>query len=295
VDIAPEIRIAALRRLCFNCRMKVLLLCLLASLFTCTAVAEIRKSSRNLQPLTKKPEAEEPAEPAPQPEAPPAAAAKAAFSGPKAGWGFVKATSPCYAPDGKRLGTLPGGTLFKYDGVKSTSRNAVLISTVKHGDAWAGPFLLDCTDVASFEGDPGALDPATVKDLADYFTLSGRLADRKAELEEKAFAANPHFAAAKAAMAEYQASVEKAAALEKEMNALTGPRKAKADDALRAFKYEQVRIKDKADKAAAAYKAWKDANPPDTARIAADPQLQTLQKELQAARKPVAALLPADS
>ena len=217
---------------------------------------------------------------------------KVSFLGPRSGWGFVKATSPCYSPDGKRLGTLPGGTLFKYDDVKATSKNAVLVSTVKRGEKWEGPLLLDCTDITGYEGDPDSLDPAVVKNLQDYFTLTGKTADRKEALAQEALAANPHFESAKLAQQAYQASVEKAAEMEKQMNALTGARKAKALDALRAYKYEQVRNKAKADQAALAYKAWKDAHPVDPAKLAADPQLQALEKELQAARAKVPDLIP---
>ena len=80
--------------------------------------------------------------------------------------------------------------------------------------------------------------------------------------------------------------------MEKQMNALTGSRKSKALEELRAFKYEQVRIKAKADQTALAYKAWKDAHPAQPAQLAADPQLQALEKELQAARAKVASLVP---
>ena len=76
------------------------------------------------------------------------------------------------------------------------------------------------------------------------------------------------------------------------MNGLTGARKSKALDALRAFKYEQAALKTQADRAAAAYKAWKDAHPLDPAALAADPRLQALRAEREQARKPVAHLIP---
>lgn len=270
-----------------------------AALFTLAATAEVKRSSRNLTPLN-------------QPKAPPASSRsgetgvsvaapaqpaaetvnKVEFMGPASGWGFVKATSPYYSPQGKRLGALPGGTLFKYTDVKSSSKNSVLVCTLKRGGAWEGPVLLDCIDVAGYEGAPESLDPQQVADLAAYFTLLGRVADRKAELAEQAFAANPHFESARQAQQAYQASAEKAAELERQMNALTGPRKSKALDALRALKYEQVALKAKAEQAAAAYKQWKDSHPVDDARLASDPQLLSLRKQLEQAKSKVAALVP---
>jgi hypothetical protein len=272
----------------------------LTGLLVCAASAEVRKSTRNLQPLTPRPAAETadtPAGPgvaAPKKEPSAETATQTTFIGPNQGWGFIKVATPYYAPDGKRLGTLPGGTLFKYNGVKSTSKNTVLVSTVKRGDAWEGPCLLDCADIAGYEGDPGTLSPTLVQNLADYFTLNGKLAERTAALKETSMTANPHLETARQTQQAYQASIEKAADLEKQMNAQTGLRREKLMDSLRTLKYDQAQLKAKADQASAAYKTWKDANPPDPAKLAADPQLQKLKSELEAARKPVANLIPDD-
>ena len=214
------------------------------------------------------------------------------FLGPKSGWGFVQTACPYYSPQGKKLGVLPGGTPFKYTGVKPSSKNDMLVSSVKRGEAWEGPYLLDCADLAAYGGDPGALEPQTLENLAAYFTIKGKIADREAALAQEALAANPHYESAKQAQRAYQDSVVKAADMEKQMLSLTGLRKAKADDALRAFKYEQVRIKAKADREAAAYKAYKDAHPAAPAARAADPQLRELEQALGAAKAKVKDLVP---
>ena len=271
-------------------------------LATCAANAQVKRSSRNLEPLTRRTGSAASATRSgntgmniaeSRSETPVETVTKVTFVGPKSGWGFVKATSPYYAPDGKRLGTLAGGTFFKYNGVKTTSKNAVLVSTVKRGETWEGPYLLDCTDIAGYEGDPDTLHPATVVDLQTYYTLTGKVADRKEALADEALAANPHFAAARQAQQAYQDSITKAAEMERQMNLLTGARKTKADETLRAFKYEQVRIKAKADQAASVYKTWKDAHPVDPAKLADDPQLQTLLRDLETARHSVRTLIPA--
>jgi hypothetical protein len=272
----------------------------LVLLLALTVQAQVKRSSRNLEPLTKRPGAVAGTRSGntglsvtPPVKAPPAdTVTKVTFLGPRSGWGFVKATCPYYGPDGKRLGTLPGGTLFKYRDVKASSKNAVLECTVQRGAAWEGPFLIDCTDIAGYEGDPDALDPATVKSLAAYFTLSGKITDRQEALAEEALAANPHFESARQAQQAYQDSIAKAAEMERQMNTLTGSRKSKALEALRAFKYEQVRIKAQADQEAAAYKAWKDAHPADPAQLASDPQLQSLKADLQDAAAKVPGLIP---
>lgn len=222
-------------------------------------------------------------------------ATRVTFLGPKTGWGFTKAGASFYSPDGKNLGTLPGGTLFKYSDVKSTSKNPVLVSSVKRETSWQGPYLIDCTDVAAYDGDPDTVDPDTVRNLQTYFRTTGQIAERQETLLGQQHAANPHYNSARQTQKAYLDSVEKAAAMEKQMNTLTGIRKTKALDELRALKYEQARIKAKADQEAAAYKRWKDAHPPDLTKLAADPLLKSLEAERQQAKAKVAPLLPPES
>ena len=266
--------------------------------------AQEKRSSRNLEPLNKRFGGETASTRSgnsgmnvstPPRAAPSETVTKITFLGPKSGWGFIQETSPYYTPQGKRWGTLPGGTLFKYTDVKASSKNAMLVCSVKREDGWKGPVLLDCTVIAAYAGDPDELDPETVQNLGAYFTLKGRIADRKEALADEALAANPYLKSAQQAQQAYQDSISKAAEMEKRMNTLTGPRKTKADEDLRSLKYEQVRIKDKADNAARTYKAWKAAHPVDPAKSTADPQLQALEKELQAAKAKVAKLIPSAS
>ncbi len=268
--------------------------------FSIASFAEVRHSSRNLTPLSQ-PKGGRVAGrgsdagsggSTPSQESEPTVARRVTFLGPASGWGYVRTAAPYYTDQGKRLGELPGGTLFKYSEVRNSSKNSVLVCVVRRGDAWQGPVLIDCTDIAAYEGDPEKLDPRLVDDLGAYFTLLGRVEERKAALAEEALAANPHYESARQAQQAYQKSVEKAAAMEAEMNTLAGIRKTKALDALRAFKYEQVRIKAEADQEAQAYKRWKDAHPVDAAKLAADPQLRQLERELQAAKAKVADLVP---
>ncbi len=267
------------------------------------AEAQVRRSARNLQPLTRRPDSSEAgvqsghaglAVSAPEKLKTDKSVARIAYLGPKSGWGVVKTTSPYYAPDGKRLGTLPGGTFFTYNGVKASSRNDVLVCTLRLGAAPEGPYLIDCSDIAGYEGTPSALDPELVRNVQRYFTLNGRVADRLSKLEEAAHARNPHFATARNAQQAYQASIEKAAAMERDMQTLTGARKSKALDALRTLKYEQTALKTQAERTATAYKAWKDAHPLDPSAFTSDPQLQSLRADREEARKPVADLIPAD-
>ena len=279
--------------------MKRLLIVPILFLIACTASAQVRKASRNLEPLSRRIGTGTAATRSGNSgmnlatssrEAPKDPETRVVYQGPKSGWGFVQETTPCYTPQGKNKGTLPSGTLFKYTDVKNTSKNPMMVCSVKRGETWEGPLLLDCTAIATYGGDPDALDPETIKNLGAYFSLKGKVADRKEALADGALAANPHFESARKAQQAYLDSITKAAEMEKQMNTLTGPRKAKADEALRALKYEQVRIKAKADDEARTYKTWKLAHPVDPAKLAADPQLQALEKELHASQASIGKL-----
>ena len=283
--------------------MKRILLLTFVVLLTKLAPAEVRRSSRNLQPLTKpsdsdtRSNAEAASQAAAASPSEPAQSQvnKVAFRGPKTGWGVVKTSAPFYSPQGKNLGTLPGGMLFTYTDVKDSSKNSVLVSSVKRGETWEGPYLLDCTAVVTYEGEPDKIDPAILHNLTDYFTIKGKIDERKEALTDSAASVNPYYKTAKQALQVYQDSIEKAAEMEKQMSTLSGARKIKADEALRALKYEQVRIKTKADQATAAYKAWKDAHPADCSKIETDPQLRDLEKEFQAVATKVAKFIPPES
>lgn len=286
-------------------KMNQVLSMLIACGLACGAEAQTRRSSRNLQPLTRRPETTTTERtlsgnskagvstlPKKQ-EQPVATITRVTFLGPKSGWGIVKARSPYYAPDGKRLGTLSGGTVFTYNDVKSSSRNDMLVCTVQREMEKDGPYLIDCTDIAGFEGDPATLDPEMVQNLSRYFTVNGRLEERRAMLERDAKAKNPHAELVQQTSQEYQASIKKATEMEREMNNLTGARRSKALDTLRSLKYEQAAIKKRADQAAATAKEWEAKNKLDPAVIDADPEIRALRAELEEARKPVANLIPA--
>jgi len=266
-----------------------------------SAYAEVKGSSRNLQPLTKKTDDSEASSRSgntglgirTQPSEKPAeTSTQVTFRGPKSGWGFVQISVPFYSPKGKNLGTLPSGTCFKYTDVETSATAALLVSTVKRGDAWEGPYLLGCRNLALFQGSPDALDPESLQNLTDYFALLGKIAERKASLAQASRTDNPHFESARRAQQAYQASIVKAGEMEKQLAALTGTRKTKADEELRALKYEQVRLKTTADREAADYNAWNEAHPGKAPQPAADSQLRELEQALQAAKAKVANLLP---
>ena len=208
------------------------------------------------------------------------AVTKVMFSGPSSGWGFTKAPTTYYTTEGKNLGALPGGTLFDYSSVKTTSKNMMLVAKVKQGGDWTGPFLLDCTSIAIFEGKLDEVSPEIVSDLASFFTLKSKIETRKTEIEKNEYEKSPQFQSAKRAQEKYAQSVSAAAALSEKAETQVGPARSKSNNQLREMKSEQVRLKAEADKEAASYKAWKLAHPIPPERLRADPEIVALEKQL---------------
>jgi len=219
------------------------------------------------------------------------ATAKIQFTGPPSGWGVTKAPTPYYTAEGKNLGVLPGGTLFRYSAVKSSSKSLVFEAEVKkQGEGWAGPFLLDSAGLALFEGKPDNVPPDTLSDLLEYYALKSKIAERKAEIEKTEHEKNPAFLSAKRAQEKYTQSTIEASELAAKAEQQKGPAKNKTDEQLRALKYEQVRMKAEADKEAANYKAWKETHPITPETFKADPALAALEKQLAPLKAKLGAL-----
>lgn len=270
-------------------------------LLVCTTHAQVRRSSRNLKPLTPPtttaPVAAESGRSSlgvtrPRQQEPIETITKVTFLGPESGWGVVKANAPYYSTEGKQLGVIPGGTLFKYSAVKHTARTSLLVSHLKREDNWQGPYLLNCTTIAGYEGDPEKVDPQIVENLMLYFKYSDQAAARRQELRAQAHAANPHAAAMQQAEANYRKSVQRAAELQKESTTASGAQRQKLLDELRTIKYEQSRLKGQLDQAMTPYQQWNRAHEPTLATIEADPELRKVVALMQAAARPVAQLLP---
>ena len=236
----------------------------------------------------------EEAQPAAQKEETPAEAVTyVSFGGPKSGWGFITNDCPYYSPDGKRLGEVEAGTLYLYNGIKKAEHSDML-TVIFRGSAIVppGPNLVACTEVATYGGDPDSINPETLAGLRTYFKAGGDIERRREALRKEASKNNPHYIAAKQARQEYLDSLSKADQMIKEMDSATGFRREKLQNQLRADKYKQAQLQQKATRELAAYRSWEKAHPEILAQIDADPQIKTLAAERSAAYAKVKNLVP---
>jgi|GEM_PF-2334275 len=217
------------------------------------------------------------------------------FNGPPSGWGIVKANSPYYSAEGKRLGEVPGGSVFTYASVKTSSKNMVMEAKIKREDgAWFGPFFLDVAEVVIFSGTLEDMPEELLADIQAYFSVKSKIARRKQFIEETEQAKNPHFASAKQAQEKYLESVKTANDLAARAEKQVGTAKSKTLDQLRALKYEQAKLQKASEEEAARYKGWKAANPVTPERFAADAELAALEEQLKKVRVKVERVLPGE-
>ena len=216
---------------------------------------------------------------------------KVKFLGPKNGWGFVSKSTPYYSPQGENLGDLEAGTLFKYHDVKSTSKDDMLLARLRDKSGWHGPYLLPCTEVAAYEGDPEQVDIQIVADLRNYFLLKGEYDTHRDELLENEYRRNPHFEAYRQAAENYRKSAEAAGKMEDDASKLTGAAKTRAYDGLRSLKYEQEKLKAELQAVGEKYRAWKEAHPVDESKIG-DEKLTSLRNRMDEIKSRVAELVP---
>ncbi len=215
------------------------------------------------------------------------------FLGPKTGWGFVSRTTAHYSPEGRNLGELKAGTLFKYQDIRPSSRNDMLLSMLRDAAGWRGPFLLPCTEVAAYEGDPETVDIQIVADLRQYFLLKGEYDTLREELLDREYRKNPHFAEYEHSVRAYQESTERAAELEKSSAGLSGAARTRAYEELRELKYRQERLKGDLQRIGDQYRVWKERNPVDLAEAENAP-MRALRQKMDAIQSRVPELIPGE-
>lgn len=209
-------------------------------------------------------------EPQPQPQ------------GPVYDWGVLAETTNCYTAAGMPNGKLPGGTVVERMSVHESSRGTLLRCRVLHNQMWREGFFVPESAVVMFQGAYTAAPSQDRDKIVRYFTLRALIADRRADLRDRAVRANPHFAAYQAAakaLTEFQA---KAKGLVAQRDAATGMARSRLDDELRRLKAEESKILYDFRKAEDPYKRWRSRNDDGSAAIAADAQINAWENELMA-------------
>jgi len=213
------------------------------------------------------------------------------FLGPRKGWGLVSRRCSYYSAQGEHLGELQAATLFKYSDIKSTSRNDMLLATLRDSSGWHGTYLLPCTEVAAYSGTLESVDIKIVADLRDYFQLRGEYDTLRDETLGREYRHNPFFEAYQESAQAYHASVDQAIELEKRVAQLQGIRKNSVLNELRELKYEQTRLEAELRSVRTQYRKWKDEHPVDLEKLETG-RMRGIRVEMEQIRKRLADLIP---
>jgi len=278
--------------------LKVFTISALVMLIGISGVNAARSSSRNLRSLSeqKADELEKARDKAMealfnQTEQSHASTETITFLGPKNGWGFVIKKASCYSAQGKKLGILDAGTLFKYHDVKSSSGNDMLLARIRRRGEWSQDCLLACPDVAAYEGDPEKVDIKIVKNLRDYFVLKAKVDSYEKQLRQRKSEKNPYYKSYLAVVKKYNESIAVAHKMKIEAEKLTGIRKTTAHENLRSFKYKQEQLKQALHQVGQKYKSYKSEVSINSLAVD-DPELNRLKQELAVAKSKVEDLIP---
>lgn len=214
--------------------------------------------------------------------------ARVIFEGEESGWGVARGRMPYYSLAGKNQGVVKAGLRFSYNEVKHGKSGdflvAVFVSSPVSGRA-LGPYLVDPSRAVVFSGDPETLDPQLLARISDYYASLEAYAERKREIEAKYQETCPHFVSCELARSRYRASVEKAAKLEKQMNALTGSRRDQVQEEMRTLKYEQTELLNAKRAAERKVKEWKSAHPIASQILEKDEKLLKLSQNIEEFRR----------
>ncbi len=205
-------------------------------------------------------------------------------------WGITRQEANFYQLDGTRLGKIGGGMIFACDQIRNSSRGAMVECRFKQSSGNEKTVLLSRKEVHLFTGKFEDLSKKQQDALQQYYTLTGKITARKAEVLEAASQKNPHFKSYQAAYKRYLDHVEKAKGLVAQRDAATGLTRANLEDQLRNTKAEESRIKAELDATDTKYREWKAQHPESQVNPADDPQIKRWNSELPALRKVIPGL-----
>lgn len=215
-------------------------------------------------------------------------------------WGIVVTNSYFYTADLKRTGIMVGGTVVaKKRSVLDNKTDLGMMAEccyLKEDRHWVYEPVWVCeADLVMFDG---TYEKAPVKQrdiLVQYCRLMGRYEEGKAQLMRELLKRNPHFAAYQQAAKTYRDFVRKAKAMTAEYKKSEGAQREKMGDELRRMKGQEVTLKKQYEEIKPKYEEWKEVNITSlekTGRLPKTPELQKLEKQIEALRPAVQEIVP---
>jgi hypothetical protein len=205
------------------------------------------------------------------------------------GWGITYQKTTYYNSKGAYQGLIAGGTLLNCLKEKLTSSKGELLecqpdSAIKTNS----PIFIARKDAHFFTGDYNKLVVKQLEMLKDYYLLNGKISDRRKKLMEDGATLNPHFLASRAAYVALTENIEEASALQKKLATATDSKKMALDEALRALKIKETKLKATFEEEQKKFVEWKKAH----ANEIPNPDMDSMIKTWDAEKKKMIAALP---
>lgn len=194
--------------------------------------------------------------------------------GERPGWGITHQRATYYTPGGSRVGHVEGGVLFDFQGVRTSTKGSMIECILHEDNVPATPMLVSASDAYLFTGDHKKLSQRQRDDLKAYYTLTGKIANRKKELLQQAADKNPFFPEYQAAYKTLMAHVEKAKQLLEKRDKATDLEKMRIEDSLRQMKTTEAQLRKTYDAIHLKFRTWKEQHANEIAKPEDDAQIQ---------------------
>ena len=213
-----------------------------------------------------------------------------ASRGDKPTWGVTHQRTSYYKTNGARLGHVPGGTLLAFKETRPSSKGAMVACQLLTAASSNDVYLVSSKDVCLFTGSYTQLTPRQIEALKTYYTLNGKISQRKIELLQDSASKNPFFTAYNTAYTVYMAQIDKAKELTVQRDRATGADKSRFEDQLREMKMAETRLKSECEEEHLKFRTWKEQHASELAKPENDPDVKKWTQEMGELRSRIAGL-----
>lgn len=195
-------------------------------------------------------------------------------------WGITYQKTTYYNGKGAYQGLMTAGTLLNcLKGKLTSSKGELLECQPDSAITTNSPIFIARKDAHFFTGDYNKLVAKQLEMLKDYYQLNGKISDRRKKLLDDGATLNPHFLASRAAYVALTENIEEASALQKKLATATDSKKMALDEALRALKIKETKLKATFDEEQKKFVEWKKAHANEIPNPDTDSMIKTWDAE----------------
>jgi len=200
--------------------------------------------------------------------------------GGKPGWGVTRQRTNYYTLEGTRAGYVEGGVRLDYRRPHTSSKGGMVECVLYERGTPSAPLLVGVKDVVLFTGAYTNLSARQISDLEAYYTLSGKIINRRNELLQVSAAKNPHFETYQTSHKALMAHIEQAKTLALQRSRATEAEKTRIEDQLREMKIAENRLRADYDAAQLKFTTWKKEHAGELLKPEDDPFVKQWSKQM---------------